>query len=72
MTSKGDEDVFSMLDLSANGRDYLLTIAKELAKDPEKEAFGIEVQDGVGVTYKLVVWLDEFPEMILVEGDTAE
>jgi len=66
--SDDDENIFSMLDLSANGRDYLLAIGKELSKDPEKEAFAVEIQDEIGVTYKIVIWLDEFPDLVLVDN----
>jgi|7_EtaG_2_1085326.scaffolds.fasta_scaffold20569_5 hypothetical protein len=63
-----DDDVFAMLNLAANGRDYLLAIGKELAKDPEKEAFSVEIQDDVGVTYNIVIWLDQQPQLVLVEN----
>ena len=63
-----DENIFAMLDFSVNPRDYLLAVAKELAKDPEKEAFGVELQDDVGVTYNIVIWLDQQPQLVLVEN----
>lgn len=68
MNDDDDDDVFAMLNLAANGRDYLLAIGKELAKDPEKEAFSVEIQDDVGVTYKMVIWLDEQPDLVLVDN----
>ena len=67
----GEDDglgLLSLLNLAADGRSYLLAIAKELSTDPEKEAFGVELQDDVGVTYNIVIWLDQQPQLVLVEN----
>ena len=65
----GEDDglgLLSMINLAADGRSYLLAIAKELSTDPEKEAFSITVDDEMGVRYNLVIWLEDAPTLSLV------
>ena len=65
----GEDDglgLLSLLNLAADGRSYLLAIAKELSTDPEKEACSITLDDEMGVRYNLVIWLEDAPTLSLV------
>jgi len=67
-----DLGLLSMLNLAADGRSYLLAIAKELSVDPEKEAFTVTIDDEMGVRYSLVIWLEDAPTLSLVVDNGNE
>ena len=67
-----DLGLLSMLNLAADGRSYLLAIAKELSVDPEKEAFTVTIDDEMGVRYSLVIWLEDSPTLSLVVDNDKE